>query len=179
MFALRYLLGPGKIGFMRVLLPAVVIAGLVTGGRVPHTPDFPEVQGCATDVSHPIQIKITRLGDLRPGTVLTAQVEVTSRIHLDEVTVRVKSPADVTLLSTPAVELGLLRAGESRSYTFSVIAPRGNSRRTVEIIVEARQDGVLITRGGVLNLNFEPEPSRIVTAPGGRRVREVQARKIG
>lgn len=179
MSALRYLLGPGKFGFLRVLLPALVIAGLVTGGRVDQASDFPTVQGCATDVSHPIQLQVSRLGDLRPGAVVTARVDVTSSIHLDEVTVRVKSPADVRLLSTPAADLGLVRAGEARSHTFSLVAPRGNSRRTVEILVEGRQDGVLISRGAVLNLSFEDEPSRIVTTPDGRRVREVRARKIG
>ena len=60
-----------------------------------------------------------------------------------------------------------------------MIAPRGNQRRVVQILVEGTLDGQTIIRGAALNLVFEEEPFRIKTTPEGREIREVQARRVG
>ena len=169
-----------RIGISRVLLPALLMAGFLTGGRVPPQPFLDKAPaGCRTDVAHPLEVRVVPTGPMRPGGVITAQVEITSRWHLDELTIRVTTPADVRLLSTPAANLGLLRAGEARSHGLTLIVPRGKARRVVQIRVEGMRDGVPITRGAVLNIVLEDEPYRIITTPDGRRVREVPARRIG
>lgn len=168
------------LGVLLVLPAAVVMAVFLTGGQL-HSRLSPEKvhPGCRTDVGHPLDVRVVPTSPIRPGGVVTAEVEITSRLHLDQLTVRVVPPGDVRLLSTPAANLGLLRAGEVRSHRITLIAPKGGARRVVQIRVEARHDGVPITRGATLNVAFEEEPHRIVTTPDGRRVREVSARRIG
>jgi hypothetical protein len=172
-------LGKGRVGILRVLLPVLLLAGFMTGGRIHQPPSRWKDTGCRADVSFPLDLRVVPTSPVRPGALVTARIEVTSRLLLDDVRIRIVPPADIRVLSTPAASLGLLRAGEARSETLSLIAPPGTARRTVEIVVEGSVDGVPITRGAILNLALEDEPSRIVTTPDGRRIREVPARRIG
>ena len=173
----RPTLAPAK-SVLRVLLPALAFAVLVTGGLPERAPSVTRDPSCG-DLMHPLQVTVTPTAPVRPGAVVTASVEIAARVDLDGVTLRLASPADVTLLSNPGRGLGRFRAGDRRTETISVIAPRGAARRVVEVLVEGSVDGAVVTRGAVLNLVFEEEPSRIVTTPDGRQVREVRARRVG
>lgn len=165
----------------RALLPALVLipAGFVTGGPGVSVPAAPAARGCGSDLMHPLQVQVVPQGPVRPGAAVSAAVSVTARRPLDGVVVRVIAPSDVALLSAPSRSLGALGAGANRNTVFTVIAPRGGPRRTVEVQVEGTRDGVPVVRRASLNLALEDEPARTVTAPDGRSIREVRARRTG
>lgn len=165
----------------RALLSALILipAGWVTGGPVPHAPRPPHVRSCAADLMSPLQVRVVPQGPVRPGAAVSATVTVTARRSLDGVVLRVSAPSDVGLLSAVSRGLGAVRAGERRSEVVTVIAPRGGARRLVMIRLEGTVDGVPVSAGAALNLAPQPEPVREVTAPDGRTVREVRARRIG
>ena len=173
MSALRNPLG----GFLRVLLPMLVLAGFVTGGRPEMIRNSGPILSCGSDLMHPLQVTVIPDGPIRPGAAVTASVRITSRRDLDAVRFAVQSPADVVLLSRPGRGLGRFRAGEVREEQISLIAHRGKGRRVVQILVEGEVDGLTVTRGAVLNLVFEDEPSRLVITPDGRQIHEVRAEK--
>jgi hypothetical protein len=135
-------------------------------------------QACAADLSFPLDVSVTPTGAVRAGTPVAARVEVVSRRLFDDVRIRVVPSAGVSVLATPAAELGLIRAGEARETTFTVLPAGGAARRTVEVVVDAYDDGQRLTTGAVLNLVFEEEPWRTVEDADGTPVIEVPARRI-
>jgi hypothetical protein len=163
----------------KIALPSVLLAVAAAGGEPRPAPVVPPPVGCAADLSYPLQVSVVPLGAVRGDSPVAARIEVSSRIPLDDVTVRVVPDAGVRVLATPAADLGLVRAGEARGTDFTVLPAAGAPRRTVEVMVEGTADGVRITGGAVLNLVFEPEPDRLVTDPDGETVHEVPARRIG
>jgi hypothetical protein len=163
-----------------ILAGAVFLIAVTAGPRSESPPPVSkESPACLADISYPIQVNVVPQGPVRPGATVSARIEVTADRFLDEVSIRVTPPAGVRLLSTPAWNLGLMRAGEARARTLQVVVPADGARRTVDILVEASRDGFRLTRGAVLNLVSEEEPAREVETPDGRRVREVVARRIG
>ena len=170
-------LGRGRDGFMRVLLLALFLAGFLTGGGLDFSTVKPQTD-CGSDVVHPFSLEVVPLNPIRPGAPVTARIVVETRVSLDEVTVRIRTPRDLTLLSAPASNWGRMRAAESRQEEFTLIVPRGGPRRTVEVTVEGMMDGFLIRRGTVLNLAVSQESFRLVTTADGRKIREVPARKL-
>jgi hypothetical protein len=167
-----------RVGARWFLLPAVLIAGLA-GGRPDGTPAFQPARDCGTDVGLPIEVSAVVNGPLRPGSLASAEVEITALRSLDEVRLTVKTPQDLRLLSVPPGRLGALGKGKRHRASLTFMTPPGRERRTVEIVVEGEVDGLSIRRGTVLNLAYDQEPHRTVTTPDGRRVREVAARRIG
>jgi len=161
-----------------VLIPAAALAVLLHGDRAPDPVPARAVRDAA-DVAFPFDVRVTPLDPLRPGRRLRARVEVISRRLLDEVTVSVPRPGPVSPVDNPGARLGLLRAGEMRSAVVTITLPPGRDRRTVDFQVRGEIDGLPLVRGASLNLVYEPEPSRIVVAPDGRRIHEVPARRIG
>ena len=167
----------GRDGFMRVLILALFLAGSVTGGGLDFSTVRPQVN-CGSDVVHPFTLEVVPLTPIRPGAPVTARIVFESRVPLDEVSLRIQTPRDLTLLSAPASDWGRMRAAESRQAEFTVIVPRSGPRRTVEVTVEGKLDGSLIRRGAILNLAGSQEPFRLVTTADGRKIREVPARKL-
>jgi hypothetical protein len=137
-----------------------------------------ERRGCLTDISYPIQIMVTALDPIRPGMSIRARVEVLSRMALDDVRIRLAPAPGVGLVGLPDAALGRMQAGENRVHEFTVVTPLGRTRRTVEVRVEGIQDGVVWSTATTLNLLFDEEPSRLVTAPDGTGILEVPARRI-
>jgi hypothetical protein len=72
-----------------------------------------------------------------------------------------------------------LNAGESRAEDATILLPLGRARQTVEVLVRGSADGFPVTRGTVLNVVFDTEPAREVILPGGVRLREVPATRLG
>ena len=145
-----------------------------------HHPPGTHGEGCATDISHPLDIRVTALDLAAPGGVVNARIDVEARADFEDVRVQIASPTAVKALTATSIEFGRLRQGEAQSSSFAVELPNSTQRRTVAVTAEAWSDGVRITRTTILNLlPGGGEPSRTVTAPDGRRVREVEARRIG
>jgi hypothetical protein len=174
-----------RSGFL-VLVPFFLVLPLfLSGGREGPAPGEARPvraasgEGCAVDVGAPLEVSVEAVGPVRPGLPVQARVTVTARVLFDAVELRVLPPAGVTVLSTPAAELGLLRAGEARETAFTVVPGGGAPRRTVEVRVEGTVDGQRLAAGTVLNLVFEDEPRRVVMDAGGETVIEVPARRIG
>jgi hypothetical protein len=140
----------------------------------------PHGRGCAADIAYPLELRVIALDDAAPGAQVTARIEVDARSDFEAVHVRVDSPPAVKTLTASAIEFGALRGGETRNANLTVELPAGTARQTVPIVAEAWHDGVRITRTTILNLlPGGGEPSRTVTRPDGRRIREVAAGRIG
>ncbi len=166
---------------LAVLLAALLVlaAAFAALPRRAAAPEPGRRLECAADLAFPFDVRVVPLDPLRPGKALRARVEVTSRRLLDRVTVTVPAPGPVGPVENPGGGLGPMRAGEVRSTVVTVTLPPGRARRTVDFQVRAEIDGWPVVRGASLNLVFDAEPSRSVTAPDGRRIREVAARRIG
>lgn len=173
------LLHPVRFPRYGLVLGAV---GLLILGAAPASappPDPVRRSVCTADPQTPLRVEVEREDPVRPGLPVGATVRLTAARVLDGVTVRYRPQAGVNLASPAAWNPGRLRRGEVQSERFTVIAPSDRRRRTVEVEVEYSVDGVRFTQGAALNLVFEEEPSRVVTTPDGRRVREVAARRVG
>ena len=134
----------------------------------------------ATDISYPLDLQVTALDAAQPGGVVTARIDLEARAAFEDVRVQIASPPEVKTLTATAIEFGSLRRGETQSSTFAVELPISTQRRTVSVTAEAWSDGVRITRTTILNLlPGGGEPARTVTTPDGRRIREVEARRVG
>ncbi len=164
---------------LRLAAFLLLIAALASLPRRPPVPEPSRSLDCAADLAFPFDVRVVPLDPLRPGKALRARVEVTSRRLLDRVAVTLPGPGSVGPVENPGGRLGLMRAGEMRSAVVTVTLPPGRVRRTLDFRVQAEIDGWPVVRGASLNLVYDAEPSRVVTAPGGRRIREVPARRIG
>lgn len=166
--------GSGLHAFFAILVILVPLLGGAPGTEPPVAKET----GCLVDVGHPLDLRVVPLGPVTPGATVNARVEFESRVPLDGVTLDVIPPPGVTVLSRPRNRVGTLAAGAAREETLTLIAPRGPGRSTVEVRVEGFADGTRITRGAVLNLVFQEEPGRVVTAPDGTRIHEVRAKRV-
>ncbi len=134
------------------------------------------VPACREDVSPPLEARAVVLDPLAPGARVRVRLEVTAHRLIDGV--RIEVPGGAVRARVPEPALGLLRRGETRSQILILILPHDRLRRTVDLRVSGDVDGLPVTRGATVNLDFDPEPSRLVTAPDGRRIREVPATRI-
>ena len=134
---------------------------------------------CLADVEDVLAVRVVPLDAVHPGATVNARVEIAAARAVDGVVVRFRPQAGIDLLSPARRGLGSFQAGERRSVPVAVAVPADGRRRTVAVDVEATLDGFTLVRGAVLNLAPEGEPAEVVEEPGGRRVRQVSARRIG
>jgi hypothetical protein len=140
----------------------------------------PDEPGCWTDISYPIELRVVPENTAEPGGIVHARIEVESKLHLERVEISVLPAAPVQILTPAAIEVGRLDAGQSRTEALAVRLPDSPDRRTVEVRVTGWADEFPLTRSAILNLlPGGGEAYRIVTRADGRRIHEVQARRIG
>lgn len=166
--------------FRSWLIPGCLLAALVPGSAPsPPPPPWTASTGCAVDIGLPLHLRLLPDGEMRPGRALGVRLEVVADRPVDDLEVRVEAPAGVRILAAPPPHWGQARAREVRTGAMTVLVPGDGKRRTVDVVVEATVAGVRIRRGTSLNLVPGQEPFREITEPGGRRIREVRARRIG
>jgi len=171
---------PGRVGFVRAAVTLALLAGLRGEGPPAARAPAPD-RSCplAADLLFPVELTVRALDDPVPGGLVRARVEVQARRALGTARVLVSPPSGVRLL-TPALQaLSPLSEGDSATRELLLQLPPGRERLTVEVAVEVDLDQGTLRRSTILNLVFDPEPSRLVVGRDGRAVREVPALRIG
>lgn len=166
--------------FRSWLVPGCLLAVLLPGSPpAPSSPPWSPETGCAVDIGMPLRVRLLPDGEMHPGAALGVRMEVMADVPVDDLDVRIQAPAAVRVLAAPSPHWGSARAREVRTGSMTVLLPTDGRRRTVDVVVEATVNGVHLQRGASLNLMPGREPFREITEPGGRKIREVRARRIG
>lgn len=137
---------------------------------------------CTADLSHPIDMKVTRLDPIRRGRNLRARVEITSRVDLDNVEVQLVHAGGASIVGPARTALGTMHAGAREAAVFTVAIPASGKRFLLQFRARGRDANGLLARGAVLNLlpDGPSDPGRVVTDPAtGIQIHEYAARRIG
>ena len=167
---------------------ALGAAAMVVALSAPHEPAALEAVtpapasghvGCGA-VDHPLRVNVVPLDPIVRGGVLRARVDVTASIDLDEVTVSLVETGGVSPVGALSRSLGRVGADAPASARFDLALPAQGRRFFLEFRVRGQGPAGTLTRGAVLNLlpDGSLETARQVVAPDGRRLREVEARRI-
>jgi hypothetical protein len=164
------------------LLGPLAVGACLLGVAPPADPEDPPAIAadrlCAADAQHPLRIDLVPAGAPRPGERWSVRVRVSAQRLVDDVSLDVRPSAGVTLETPVRESLGLLHSGGVNERVLTFRLPADRTRRTVDIVAVGHIDGMPVARGATLNVNYDPEPSRLVVTADGRRIREVQARRV-
>lgn len=158
---------------------ALAIAGSVHAAttRVARTA---EPASCTANVVHPIGVRVVALDPIVRGADLRLQVTTTSRVPVDQASVRLVSGGGALRQSATSVLLGDLAPNRAAAGTFTVRMPASGNRFYVQFEVSGQGPNGRLTRGACYNLlpDGPLQSGRLVVTPQGARVFEVAARRI-
>jgi hypothetical protein len=161
----------------RAAVLLALLAGLLPEGRPPEPP--PEAScPLEADLRLPVNLTARIVNAPEPGGILQVRVEVEARRAVGPVRVRVSPPAGVGLLTGAERTLGVLLPGGPAGLDMTFQLPPGRARTTIEVWAEVELDEGILRRATVVNVVFDPEPSRRVRRPDGVAVREVRAERL-
>jgi hypothetical protein len=175
---MRSVVKANSLSFSRLPTLTASLLALLLCPHFAHEAVAPEAITSSAGILYPIELRALAESPVYPGATVDARIEVESRLALADVSLCIKPPPSVDLLTPAQLSLGRLAADEMRTETLRLRLPQSTERRTVEVTVSGWTDSFELTRSAILNLlPGGPEPSRLVTRPDGQRVREVFARR--
>lgn len=175
---MRSVVTANRLSFSGLFTLTASLLALLLSPQFTHEAVAPEAITSSASILYPIELRVLAESPVQPGATVDVRIEVESRLALADVSLRIKPPPMVDLLTPAQMHLGRLTADELRTETLRLRLPQSTQRRTVEVTVSGWTDSYELTRSAILNLlPGGPEPSRLVTRPDGQPVREVRARR--
>ena len=128
---------------------------------------------CTTDLSHPIDVRVTALDPIRRGATVRFAVLATSRVGLGRAEARLVHAGGAGVIGPNRLALGRLEPRQAKQATFRVLIPQGGSRTLLQFKVVGEGPNGTLARGAVYNVLPDGPSEKLTpaTAANGERSR--------
>jgi hypothetical protein len=155
---------------------ATLLPALAAGDTVSNTHEVV----CTSDLSHPVDVRVTALDPIRRGATVRFVVSSTSRIGLGRAEARLVHAGGASVAGPARLALGRLEPQRAKQATFRVVLPQGGARTLLQFKVVGEGPNGTLARGAVYNVlpDGPSEKLRATTTSTGEKVLDAPARRI-